>query len=307
MHWSLEKHFNDYVFCNYILYKKKPKTVSQFYCNHRPLSKSLFLFFNYIFSHTRISLLLQINVQDGNFADLGGLDPSLSWSASTSSGDLDIEYGIEASARPTTDIASLPKNIWGKASTALGDWGVSAKATFTGTDFTSADVDIDASNEGADLDIHLEANAGEGFAVRTVSAVKGIDSDGARITVNPRYNVETEEADVVVSCSKDGTDVELTASADAQSVTISRQLDDENRVAPSISSNGDISVAWERSLGDDNSITTTLTPDEAVDIEWKDSAWTASINLPLDGTEVTGTNVSIKREVNFQELERRRE
>lgn len=117
--------------------------------------------------------------------------------------------------------------------------------------------------------------------------------------MNPRYNVETEEADVVVNYSKDGTDVELTASADAQSVTISRQLDDENRVAPTIGSNGDISVAWERSLGDDNSITTTLTPDDAVDIEWKDSAWTASINLPLDGTEVTGTNVSIKREVNF--------
>ena len=33
----------------------------------------------------------QINVRDGNFADLGGLDPSLSWESSTKSGDVDIE------------------------------------------------------------------------------------------------------------------------------------------------------------------------------------------------------------------------
>mmetsp|Transcript_15929 Transcript_15929/g.30051 ORF Transcript_15929/g.30051 Transcript_15929/m.30051 type:complete len:264 (-) Transcript_15929:133-924(-) len=242
---------------------------------------------------------LTFNVRDGNFADLGGLDPSLSWSASTSSGDVDIEYGIEAAARPTSDIASLPKNIWGKASTKLNGWGVSARAQFEGTDFTRAAVEIDASNDEADLDIHLEASAGDGFSVKTVSAVKGIDSDGARITINPRYNVETEESDVVVNYSKDGTDISLTASQDSQSITISRQLDDENKISPTLKSNGDVSLAWERSLGDDNRITTTLTPDESIDVEWKDAAWTASINMPLDGTDIKGTNVSIKREVSF--------
>eukprot|EP00558_Chaetoceros_sp_UNC1202_P010197 CAMPEP_0197245748 /NCGR_PEP_ID=MMETSP1429-20130617/10429_1 /TAXON_ID=49237 /ORGANISM="Chaetoceros sp., Strain UNC1202" /LENGTH=263 /DNA_ID=CAMNT_0042706297 /DNA_START=38 /DNA_END=829 /DNA_ORIENTATION=- len=242
---------------------------------------------------------LTINVQDGNFADIGGLDPSLSWSASTSSGDVDIEYGIEASAKPTSDIASLPKSIWGKASTSLNGWGVSARAEFEGTDFTHADVEVEASNAEADIDVTLTASAGDGFAVQTISAVKGIDSDGARITVNPRYNVETEESDVVLTYSKDGTDVEVTASQDAQSVTLSRQVDDDNRVAPTLASSGDISVAWERSLGDDNSITTTVKPDDSIDVEWKDAAWTANINLPLDGTDITGTNVSIKREVEF--------
>lgn len=242
---------------------------------------------------------LTINVQDGNFADIGGLDPSLSWSASTSSGDVDLEYGIEASAKPTTDIASLPKSVWGKASTSLNGWGVSARAEFEGTDFTKADVEVEASNADADLDITLTASAGDGFSVQTVSAVKGIDSDGARITVNPRYNVETEDSDVVLTYSKDGTDVEVSASQDEQSITLSRQVDDENRVAPTLASNGDVSVAWERSLGDDNSITTTVKPDDSIDVEWKDAAWTANINMPLDGTDITGTNVSIKREVAF--------
>lgn len=242
---------------------------------------------------------LSISVQDGNFADISGLDPNISWSASTTSGDVDVEYGIEASARPTSDIASLPKNIWGKASTNLNGWGVSARAEFEGTDFTKADVEIDATNDEADLDIHIEASAGDGFAVKTVSATKRIDSDGADISVNPRYNVETEESDVVLSYSKDGTDVEITASQDAQSVTLSRQLDDENRVAPTLNSAGDVSVEWERSLGDDNSITATLKPDESIDVEWKDADWTANINMPLDGTDITGTNVSIKRDVSF--------
>lgn len=143
------------------------------------------------------------------------------------------------------------------------------------------------------------ASAGDGFAVKTVSATKRVDSDGAAITVNPRYNVETEESDVVLSYSKDGTDIEITASQDAQSVTLSRQLDDENRVAPTLNSSGDVSLEWERALGDDNSITATLKPDESIDIEWKDADWTANVNLPLDGTDITGTNVSIKREVSF--------
>lgn len=242
---------------------------------------------------------LTINVQDGNFADIGGLDPSLSWSSSASSGDVDIEYGFEASARPTTDIASLPKNIWGKASTNLNGWGVSARAEFQGTDFTNAGIEVDANNADADLDIHLEANAGSGFAVNRVEATKRINADGANIAVNPRYNVNSEEADVVVSYDKDGTSLKLTASQDAQSLTVSRQIDDDNRVAPTLSSSGDVSVEWERNLGDDNSLTATLTPNESLDLEWKDAAWTANINMPIDGTDITGTNVSIKREVNF--------
>jgi len=142
------------------------------------------------------------------------------------------------------------------------------------------------------------------------------------LTINPRYNVETAEADVVVTYSKDGAEVELTASQDAQSVaisydvnddatievsasieaqsaTIAYQVDEDNKVSPTVTSGGAVSVEWERSLGDDSAVTTTLKPSESVDVEWNDGAWTANVNMPLDGTDITGTNVSIKREVNF--------
>jgi hypothetical protein len=242
---------------------------------------------------------LSIKVSDGNYADLGGLDPTLSWSDSTTSGDIDIEYGIEAAAKPTSDLASLPKKVWGKASTSLSGWGVSARADFEGLDFSKASVEIDASNSDNDLDVHLEASAGDAFSVHKIEATKGFDSDGARITVNPRYNLDTEESDVVIAYSKGDTSVEVTAAQDSQSVTFSQQIDDDNRIAPTLASNGDISLEWERSLGDGNSLTATLKPNESIDLEWNDASWTANINLPLDGTDITGANVNIKREVNF--------
>ena len=56
---------------------------------------------------------------------------------------------------------------------------------------------------------------------------------------------------------------------------------------------------FEQTLGDDNSVTTTVKPDESIDVEWKDDSWTANVNMPLDGTEIAGSNVNIKREINF--------
>ena len=97
----------------------------------------------------------------------------------------------------------------------------------------------------------------------------------------------------------DNTNLKLTASVDAQEVTISQQIDDDNRISPTINNSGDISVEWERSLGDDSSLTATLKPNDSLDVEWKDNDWTANVNMPMDGASIEGANVSIKRDVNF--------
>jgi hypothetical protein len=119
------------------------------------------------------------------------------------------------------------------------------------------------------------------------------------VTVNPRFNLEEDTRDVVINYSNDDTNVKLTASADSQEVTISQQIDDDNRIAPTVNSNGDISVEWERRIGDAGSLTATLKPNDSLDVEWKDDAWTANVNMPIDGTNINGANVSIKRDVNF--------
>jgi hypothetical protein len=234
---------------------------------------------------------------------------------------MDISYGIEASARPTADIASLPRKIWGKASTDISGWGVSARADVNPQDMGRADVEINADNAANDLSVNLVASAGNDFAVRRVEATKGLDANGGRITVTPRFNLEDDSRDVVINYSNDSTDVKLTASADAQEVevnhnlgdtdlklsasagnqevTISQRIDANNRVAPTVNNNGDFSVEWERRLGDDSSLTATLRPNDSLDVEWRDDAWTANVNMPIDGANINGANVSIKRDVQF--------
>jgi hypothetical protein len=271
------------------------------------------------------------------------LDPSISWEGSSTSGDLDLSYGIEAAARPTTDIASLPRNVWGKASTNVAGWGVSARAERDMQDGGDTGVELDMDNADADLSVRIVASAGDGISVNSVEATKGLDIDGARVTINPRYNMGTEEADVVVAYDNgstnvqltasadnqevsathnmgdttvgltasadnqeisldhtmDSTNIKLTASADNQEVTIRQQIDDNNSIAPTINNSGAMSVAWERSLGDDGSLTATLKPNESLDVEWNDGDWTANVNCGLDGINVEGANVSIKRDITF--------
>eukprot|EP00591_Stephanopyxis_turris_P009101 CAMPEP_0195506534 /NCGR_PEP_ID=MMETSP0794_2-20130614/92_1 /TAXON_ID=515487 /ORGANISM="Stephanopyxis turris, Strain CCMP 815" /LENGTH=264 /DNA_ID=CAMNT_0040632859 /DNA_START=55 /DNA_END=849 /DNA_ORIENTATION=+ len=243
---------------------------------------------------------LSIQVKDGSFADLDGLEPTISWETSGKSGDVDLEAGIKLAARATGDLGSLPKSIWGKASGDLGGWGVSARAEVESFDSESADLEIEA-NDGEDLSLKLTGSLGKdsGLAFSNIEATKTMDSDGAAVSINPRYNIDTEEIDVVVGYSKDDTSVKITASKDEQEITVSQKMDDDNTISPTFSSSGDISVEWERSLGGDDKLTTTLKPNESIDVEWDDGSWTANINVPIDGTAIGGTNVSIKRDVSF--------
>lgn len=242
---------------------------------------------------------LSLNIHDGNFENIGGLDPCLSWSTSCTPCDVGVEYGIKANVIPTTDIASLPKNIWGKVSKSVRGWGLSARAEISGIDFRNTAIDVNAVYVENDLSLHLEASTGNGFNINKLEAIKSFDIDGSRVTVNPRYNINEDEADIVLAYNTDETGIEVTVSQNEQSATLSHRLNNDNRITPTITSNGDISLEWEHRLGGDNSVKTLLKPNKSVDVEWKDSSWTANINVPIDGTDIMGTNVRVKREVNF--------
>jgi hypothetical protein len=176
---------------------------------------------------------------------------------------------------------------------------VSARAQVQGLDFSSADVEIDACHNDNDMRLNLQASAGRDFCVRTVRATKGMDVNGAHVTVSPRMDLEKNERDVEINYNKDKTNLRLMASADNQAFTISQQIDANNRVAPTVNSNGDISVEWERRLSDDSCLTANLRPNDSLDVEWRDNAWTANVNMPIDGKNINGANVSIKRDVSF--------
>ena len=240
-------------------------------------------------------------MKDGSFDGLDGFDPSLAWSTSATSGDFDLEAGVDVAAVPTTDIASMPRSFWGKASRSFGSWGVSARADISKEDLSNAAVEVNADSESDDVSFKLLASAGSsGTSVSSIEATKGFTAKDARVTVSPTFDVASKDVDVTIGYDAGKTNVEVVASKDEQTITVSQQVDADNRVAPSFAlKSGKMSVEWERNLGNDNSLTATLKPNDSIDMKWDDGAWEASINMPIDGNSISGANVSVKRDVNF--------
>jgi hypothetical protein len=168
-------------------------------------------------------------------------------------------------------------------------------------DLGRTSIQVDADNRDVDLSLRVTASAGKAFNVRAVQATKSFDLYGAHFAITPRLDLEKDDRNVEVSYSGDGTDVRLTASTSSgHAITISRQVDPDNRVAPTLTSSGNIALEWERRLSDDSSLTATLRPNDSLNVEWRDSrAWTANVNMPMEGASITGANVSIKRDVTF--------
>lgn len=250
---------------------------------------------------------LSITIRDGNFTDIEGLDPTITWENSALlPNDVALRYGIDLSAR-TTNLASLPRRIWGRASRIISDrYALSSRFEMDVQAMDRIDFEIDGEDEENDLKFRLIGSSPTNVRQRLKSArvafvefTKGFHNDGNRVTVNPRYNVNYNHADVVVTYDADDTLIKVTASQDDQIITISQKLNDENMISPTIGRDGSLSLAWDRKLGEDNSIRTTLNPNRSVDVEWRDAAWTANVNFPMDETDLRGATVHIKRDIKF--------
>ncbi len=242
---------------------------------------------------------IQITVRDGNYADVYGLKPTASWSNSNQAGNLDIEYGIKADVRVTKDIASLPKSLWGKVSSKFGPWGVSAGVNFQGIDYTNADLNIHASNADEELSLSVDGSYGAGgVRVDKIHSTKKFESNGAIIMVNPRLDVNLDEASVNLVYDKGGTSVAVEASKGAQTVALSRQLDSVNRITPSFTNSGEISIDWEHKVND-STITTTFKPEKSISFAWEDRGWVADINMDLKSNDITNVKIGVKKDLTF--------
>ena len=128
---------------------------------------------------------------------------------------------------------------------------------------------------------------------------KGYDKNGNCVTINPRYNVDYQHADIAVTYDAKDTLIKVTALSQDQVVTISQKLNDENVISPSIGLDGSLSLAWDRKLGDNKSVRTTLNPNRSVNVEWRDAAWTANVNFPMDENDLRGATVYVKPDIKF--------
>ena len=255
--------------------------------------------FRHASDHLKSSDWIQISAHDGKYDELEGLDPLVMWKSSTQAGLFDLSYGASASIYPTRNLASLPRNLWAKVGTTLAGWGLSVRAEMSGLKYRKTYMDFDIDNKVVDLNVHLVTSTGNDNGVRSVQASKGLNIVGGHLTVTPRLNFESDTKDLLLSFDTDNTNVNVTASAHKQEVTLSRQLNDNNRVAPTFSSAGDVSLAWERRINDDSSVTTTLKPNDNLNVQWKDNDWTAYITMPIAGTYINGVDVGVTREINF--------
>mmetsp|Transcript_30316 Transcript_30316/g.64967 ORF Transcript_30316/g.64967 Transcript_30316/m.64967 type:complete len:285 (-) Transcript_30316:367-1221(-) len=256
---------------------------------------------------------LSITIRDGNFTDFDGLEPTITWENSAVVNDVDVRYGIDLSAK-TTNIASLPRRIWGRATRVFADrFALSTRLEMDVQAMDRIDFEIDGQDEETDLSLRVigSANAnvlsspsmpkggGRSARVSWLEFTKGFDNDGNRVTINPRYNVDYGYGDVVLTYDADDTIVKVTASKDDQIVTISQKINEENMVSPTLSRDGSLSLSWDRKLGEDNSVRTTLNPNRSIEVEWKDAAWTANVAFPMDADDLSGATVHIKRDVKF--------
>lgn len=215
------------------------------------------------------------------------------------SGDFDVKYGVDTDLRATKEIRSLPKSVWGKASTDVSGWDVTARAELDLQDLRSLYLDLDLDSRDVDLSVHVVASATGEFNVDAVEATKGFKSGDKRVTVTPRFDLGNNINDVVVKYSYDKTDVTLTASGDAQKITVSQQISDEDRFSPTVSSKGDLSLEWEHRLKKDSKVTTTFRPSESLNVKWEDSEWTANVKMPLDGSSFKESSVGVKKDLSF--------
>jgi hypothetical protein len=235
---------------------------------------------------------VSIKVQDGSFGAFEGIDPTVSYSTGTSAMGCDLEAGATASIKPTRDIASLPRSLWGKISSDVAGWRVSSRVGIT-DDYTNPSIDLAASSDDLDASITI----GE---LNKVELDKGFDALGGRISVTPRYNIQSSEAEVTIGYDSDDTTVKVDAtSASTMKLTVSQQVAPGHRLTPSINCGGDVSVAWKKDLSNGDSVTTTVTPGDKVNVKWEDGEWVAQFDSALNGYKTEGLSVRVHRKVSF--------
>lgn len=248
--------------------------------------------------------MLQLNIRDGHYGIIEGLDPQFSWSDTqmTKGGHLEFSYGIESKVRPTFQVLRLPRRLWCQVrANTYRDWKVTARVDWDAQHWETTDLRFHVDNHPLDLRLSATAWSNGKYEWKHLEMTKGYDTDdGARWTVTPRYDFDTREVNTTLTYAKDRIRATVLATDTRQAFTLSRQINDKNRIAPTLTNFRKVSFEWERELTDTSSFTTFFQPNEKLIFEHReDSGWTISAECQLLDSEITGTTVRLRREVNF--------
>lgn len=108
-----------------------------------------------------------------------------------------------------------------------------------------------------------------------------------KLMVEPRYNFEKGEGDVVLGVEKvhedeSDTRVYLTASQQDQNLLVQHTRDSTTAAVKAGTSNGFMRASLKHDFPDLGSVKATITSDD-IDLELKQDGWTAGASVPLEG------------------------
>lgn len=196
------------------------------------------------------------------------------------------------------DLGSISYNIWGKVKKSVTDAiAVSARADVNSDDINIIDVDLRVES-GGNM-VQLLATKGDGEVTYNSVQAKGSFGIGpGDVTINPRYNLKSEKADVSVAFELEKTAFGVSASTDFQKFTLSRTIGDNTMIAPTIATNGDFSFAVKQSI-ERGTVTGTFKANDSLSLEWADGPWVANVVAPIEGYTYNGIKVSAKKKLDF--------
>lgn len=117
--------------------------------------------------------------------------------------------------------------------------------------------------------------------------------------MSPRYNLNSAKADVSLGYDMEKTGFGVAVSKDSQTFSLSRLVGENTKVSPSITSNGDFSLAIKQAMEGKGTITGTFESNKAISAEWADGPWSAKFIAPIEGYSYNGIKFTAKKKVDF--------
>jgi hypothetical protein len=133
---------------------------------------------------------------------------------------------------------------------------------------------------------------------KNVQVKKGFELLGGKFTVNPRFNIKSTTGDVKFGYEMEKTMFGVTTSGDATQLTVSREIGDNTVVMPSITTDGDFSLAVRQNT-DIGAITGTFKANDSINLQLATDSYVANMVAPIEGYRYKGFKLSVKKSVDF--------
>lgn len=204
------------------------------------------------------------------------------------------------------DLDDMPFSLWGKIKrTVGGDIGLVAKVNTKSGALNKLGVDLQAASASSGTVVQVTGTARTddlSVSPGTIKVTQTIDMAGVgKFTLVPTYSVASRKTDVKVSYGGDDTVVTIDGNVNFQRVTVSQAFGNNNYIAPSITSDGDICLDYTRSVGT-GALTASYKPDDSLALTFEDGPWVATVRAPMSGyyePSLDSATFSVRRSVDI--------